>query len=133
MERHGIISGKGLLPYLGLTLGIGAVALAVIRVGYMAGAALGCAVGTVAYPILTQSAFGTRAYATIYGIITAANSLASSVCPIFTNSVYDGTGSYSPALVTSIVLALAVLGLLFTIRPLRPEEMNRKPDLEKMA
>lgn len=42
MERHGIISGKGLLPYLGLTLGIGAVALAVIRVGYMAGAALGC-------------------------------------------------------------------------------------------
>ena len=99
----------------------------------VAGAALGCAVGTVAYPILTQSAFGTRAYATIYGIITAANSLASSVCPIFTNSVYDGTGSYSPALVTSIVLALAVLGLLFTIRPLRPEEMNRKPDLEKMA
>mgnify|MGYP001068650610 CR=1 FL=1 len=99
----------------------------------VAGAALGCAVGTVAYPILTQSAFGTRAYATIYGIITAANSLASSVCPIFTNSVYDGTGSYRPALVTSIVLALAVLGLLFTIRPLRPEEMNRKPDLEKMA
>ena len=99
----------------------------------VAGAALGCAVGTVAYPILTQSAFGTRAYATIYGIITAANSLASSVCPIFTNSVYDGTGSYSPALVTSIVLALAVLGLLFTIRPLRPEEMDRKPDLEKMA
>ena len=42
MERHGIISGKGLLPYLGLALGIGAVALAVIRVGYMAGAALGC-------------------------------------------------------------------------------------------
>ena len=35
--------------------------------------------------------------------------------------------------VTSIVLTLAVLGLLFTIRPLRPEEMNRKPDLEKMA
>ena len=42
MERHGIISGKGWLPYLGLALGIGAVAPAVIRVGYMAGAALGC-------------------------------------------------------------------------------------------
>ncbi|MGI5883489.1 MAG: MFS transporter [Candidatus Spyradocola sp.] len=99
----------------------------------VAGAALGCAVGTVAYPILTQSAFGTRAYATIYGIITAANSLACSVCPIFTNSVYDGTGSYKMALLTSIVLTAAVLGLLFTIRPLRPEEMNCKPNMDNVA
>ena len=93
----------------------------------VAGAALGCAAGTVAYPILTQSAFGTRAYATIYGIISAANSLACSICPVFTNAVYDGTGSYAAALLTSIVLTVAVLGLLFTIRPLRPEEANCQP------
>jgi len=63
MERHGIISGKGLLPYLGLTLGIGAVALAVIRVGYMAGAALGC------LPILLQIPVFFALYATLDGAV----------------------------------------------------------------
>ena len=93
----------------------------------VAGASLGCAVGTVAYPLLTQSAFGTRAYATIYGIITAANSLACSICPIYTNTIYDTTGSYNAALLTSIALTAMALCLLFTIRPLKREEAQPDP------
>lgn len=85
------------------------------------GAGMGCAVGTVAYPILTQAAFGTRAYATIYGIISAANSLACSICPIYTGAVYDQTGSYNAALVTSIGLTVVAVVLLFLIRPLKRE------------
>ncbi len=94
----------------------------------VAGAALGCAVGTVAYPILTQAAFGTRAYAAIYGIISAANSLACSVCPIFTNAVYDGTGSYNAALLCSIAMTVVALLMLPIIRPLR-REAERETDM----
>lgn len=93
------------------------------------GAGMGCAVGTVAYPILTQAAFGTRAYATIYGIISAANSLACSICPIYTGAVYDQTGSYNAALISSIGLTVVAVVLLFLIRPLKRET----PVLEQTA
>ena len=86
----------------------------------VAGASLGCAVGTVAYPILTQAAFGTRAYTAIYGFISAANSLACSLAPIFSNAVYDATGSYNGALLTCVGLTILALCLLAFVRPLAP-------------
>ena len=86
----------------------------------VAGASLGCAVGTVAYPILTQAAFGTLAYTSIYGFISAANSLACSLAPVFSNAVYDATGSYNGALLTSVVLTILALCLLAFVRPLAP-------------
>lgn len=88
------------------------------------GAALGCAVGTVAYPILTQSAFGTRGYTTIYGVISAANSLACSIAPIFSSAMYDGTGSYNAALITCIVFVGIALSMLLIIKPIRRKEIT---------
>lgn len=88
----------------------------------VAGAALGCAVGTVAYPNLTQAAFGTVAYAAIYGIVSAANSLSNSIAPLYYSAVYDITGSYNIALITGIVLVGVSLLLLLIIKPIkRPE------------
>ena len=81
----------------------------------VAGASLGCAVGTVAYPILTQAAFGTLAYTSIYGFISAANSLACSLAPVFSKAV-----SYNGALLTSVVLTILALCLLAFVRPLAP-------------
>ena len=89
----------------------------------VAGAALGCAVGTVAYPNLTQAAFGTVAYATIYGIVSAANSLSNSVAPLYYSAIYDITGSYNIGLITGIVLVIVALLLLMLIKPIkRPEQ-----------
>ena len=82
------------------------------------GAALGCASGTVSYPILAQSAFGTRDYATIYGIVSAASSLAS---PLFFNRVYDATGSYNGALLTGIALTVLAQVMLQCVRPAKKE------------
>lgn len=88
----------------------------------VAGAALGCAVGTVAYPNLTQAAFGTVAYAAIYGIVSAANSLSNSIAPLYYSAVYDITGSYNIALITGMVLVGVSLLLLLVIKPIkRPE------------
>ncbi len=85
------------------------------------GAALGCASGTVSYPILAQSAFGTRDYATIYGIVSAASSLASSISPLFFNRVYDATGSYNGALLTGIALTVLAQVMLQCVRPAKKE------------
>lgn len=90
------------------------------------GAALGCAVGTVAYPILTQAAFGTMAYASIYGVVSAANSLSNSIAPLFSGAMYDATGSYNAALLVCIGLVGAALLLLLIIKPCkRPNEQNQ--------
>ena len=85
------------------------------------GAALGCASGTVSYPILAQSAFGTRDYATIYGIVSAANSLAGSISPLFFNRVYDATGSSNGALLTGIALTVLAQVMLQCVRPAKKE------------
>lgn len=92
----------------------------------VAGAALGCAVGTVAYPNLTQAAFGTVAYATIYGIVNAANSLSNSVAPLYYSAIYDATGSYNIALITGIVLVGVSLLLLCVIKPIARPENNEQ-------
>lgn len=112
------------LSVLAITVGLLGLLLGKVmpaHVMIVLGAALGCAVGTVAYPILTQAAFGTREYATIYGIISAFNSLACSIAPLFSGAVYDGTGSYNAALLTSVVLTGVALSMLFIVRPLKKD------------
>ena len=76
------------------------------------GAALGCASCTVSYPLLTRFAFGSAAYATLYGIINAANSLTTSLAPVVTNVLFDQTGSYNTALLGGLALCVVSLLLL---------------------
>ncbi len=83
------------------------------------GAALGCAAGTVAYPILTEAAFGTMEYATIYGIISAMHSLACSINPIFSNAIYDATKSYNIALWIGLAFVVVALSTLLIIKPVK--------------
>ena len=122
MKKATVIAS--LMVVLGLTgLLLGANGWAHVIV--VLGASLGCAVGTVAYPVLTQAAFGTVAYAAIYGIVSAANSLSNSVAPLFYSAVYDATGSYNAALITGIALVGVSLMLLLIIKPIqRPEDMD---------
>lgn len=76
------------------------------------GAALGCASCTVSYPLLTRFAFGSAAYATLYGVINAANSLTTSLAPVVTNVLFDRTGSYNTALLGGLALCVVSLLLL---------------------
>lgn len=87
-----------------------------VHVLIVLGAALGCASCTVAYPLLARYALGTAAYASLYGMINAANSLTTSLAPVLTNAVYDGTGSYRGALIAGIVLCFVSVFLLLPLK-----------------
>ena len=86
--------------------------LRVMHVLIVGGAALGCASCTVSYPQLTRYALGNVAFATLYGVINAANSLTTSLSPVITNALFDSTGSYNVALIMGIALCAAALFLL---------------------
>lgn len=59
------------------------------------GVALGCAYGTVATPIIVQTVFGKKDYASIVGIFTAMGNLGGVVSPILNGAAYDMFGSYN--------------------------------------
>ena len=69
---------------------------------------IGCAFGTVAPPIVTQSVFGLRDYSTIYGIVSAMGSFGSALAPVFAATVYDYTGSYKGAFAAVAVVLVGV-------------------------
>ncbi|MDO4836753.1 MAG: MFS transporter [Clostridia bacterium] len=92
----------------------------------IAGAALGCASCTVAYPLLARYALGTAAYASLYGMINAANSLTTSLAPVLTNAVYDYTGSYRGALIAGIVLCVISFFLLLPLKEEKTVVSGRK-------
>ena len=73
---------------------------------------LGCAFGTVAHPIITQSIFGLKDYSTIYGIVTAMGSLGGAMAPVFAASIYDASGSYKGAYLAMAAM-LAVITLIY--------------------
>lgn len=85
---------------------------------------LGCAAGTVAFPLLTQGVCGNRDYAMISGIVTAIGSLGGALCPVITNGMYDTLGNYHLAFIVCMALIMLVLVLTLVIRPMKKPEMN---------
>lgn len=84
--------------------------------------AIGCAAATILYPFLARYSFGSRAYTELYGMISAANSLWTSLGHLMQNGIYDATGSYNGAYIIGIVLSLLGLLLLPLMRKAVPEE-----------
>lgn len=77
-----------------------------MHIAVMIGSGLGCAMGSVSYPMLTEYACGKKDYPTVYGVIKAMNVLGGAVCPMLTNAIYDNTGSYDAALIMAAGLLL---------------------------
>lgn len=90
-----------------------------LHAGIVIGAAMGCASGTIAYPLLTQSICGNKDYAMISGIVTAIGSLGGALCPVITNGMYDQLGNYHLAFIICTVLTLLVLVMVLIIRPMK--------------
>ena len=61
--------------------------------------------------------FGTRAYATLYGVLYSAWTLGSGFGPKLTALVFERTGSYSPALMASAVFMTLSCLLLWRLGP----------------
>ena len=86
------------------------------------GASVGCAAGTVAFPLMTQAVFGNRDYTALAGLLMAVGNLGGCIAPFFGNAVFDTTGSYRMAyLAAGIVTALTVLSSLVVKTMKKPE------------
>ncbi len=94
-----------------------------LHVIIVAGAALGCAAGSVAYPLLTKSVLGDREFVVLNGIVMAVGSLGGTVCPIVNNAIYDRVKSYRPGFVIAVILTVVLLAITACMKVLKkPEE-----------
>jgi len=92
-----------------------------MHIAVILGGGLGCAMGSVSYPMLTEYACGRKDYSAIYGVITALSYVGGAVSPTLTNAIYDHTGSYDAALILAIsMMALAALAHAL-VRQIRPK------------
>ena len=74
--------------------------------------ALGLGIYTTLLPLVTRQIFGTREYAAIWGLLATCGSVGTIVANPIWGSVYDMTGSYTPALLVLPVLLTAAAWLL---------------------
>lgn len=65
---------------------------------------------------LTARYAGMRNYGTIFGFMTSVIALASAVGPLAAGLSYDRYGSYTPLLLTGVVISLVSGGLVFSLR-----------------
>ena len=107
--------GKVLLGLIGLYLS----QHPAMHIAVVIGSGLGCAMGSVSYPMLTEYACGRKDYAAVYGVINAMNVLGGAVCPTLTNAIYDSTGSYDMALIIAAGLLLLAAGCHTMVRRIR--------------
>ena len=84
-----------------------------VAAALLIGLAAGAEVDVIAYMIGRY--FGTRAYATLYGILYSAWTLGSGFGPKLTAIVFERAGSYSPALVASAALMTLSCVLLWRL------------------
>ena len=120
--RSAIVIACGCIM-LGL-FGLVAVKFAPAILLVVVGSGLGCAFGTVAYPILTTSMFGSKDYSNIYGIISVMTSLGQAISPFMVNTVYDMKGSYSPAYIICIAIAAVSCVVFLSVTPKQEKNSN---------
>ncbi|MBE5811875.1 MAG: MFS transporter [Clostridiales bacterium] len=120
-DRIGV-KRANLLAMSAVLLGLAGLYLAQYQGMHLAvvvGSGLGCAMGSVSYPMLTEYTCGKKDYAAVYGVINATNVLGGAVCPTLTNAIYDSTGSYDAALLMAVVLLLLAVGCHTMVRKIR--------------
>ena len=67
---------------------------------------LGNAFGSVGFPLISRSVFGERDHAAITGVLSAINSVGSTIGPILCGLIFDLNGSYYLAYLAMIVLLI---------------------------
>ena len=77
--------------------------------------ALGLGVNTTLMPLVARQIFGTREYASIWGLLVTVGSLGTIVANPLWGGTFDLTGSYTPALMAVPVLLLCAAGLLYRL------------------
>ena len=90
-----------------------------MHVAVVVGSGLGCAMGSVSYPMLTEYACGKKDYAAVYGVINALSVFGGAVCPTLTNAIYDSTGSYDAALILAFGLLLLAVACHTMVKRIR--------------
>jgi MFS family permease len=88
---------------------------AAVTAALLIGLAAGAEVDVIAYMIGRY--FGTRAYATLYGVLYSAWTLGSGFGPKLFAIVFERTGSYSPGLLAAAVLMTLSCLLLWRLGP----------------
>lgn len=74
--------------------------------------ALGLGINTTLMPLVARQIFGTREYASIWGLMVAVSSVGTVVANPLWGGVFDMTGSYTPALILVPVLLCVAAWLL---------------------
>ena len=79
--------------------------------------AFGMGLVTTLMPIVTRFVFGAREFASIWGLLATASSVGSFLSTPVWGMVYDGFGSYDPALLVSpVLLAAALAAMLLALK-----------------
>lgn len=79
--------------------------------------AIGGGVITTLMPMVARTVFGSKEYAAIWSILATASSVGSFAATPVWGVVYDGTGSYTPALFTATALLIAALAAIVSSLP----------------
>ena len=79
--------------------------------------ALGLGINTTLMPLVARQVFGTREYASIWGVLVTCGSLGTIVANPLWGGVYDLTGSYTAALLAVPVLLLLAARILNRLLP----------------
>jgi MFS family permease len=89
-------------------------------------ALLGMGVGgwMTAISLLTSSSFGLIAYGTIYGVLSAFQSIGGAIAPIISGYFYDSTGSYHRAFITMLIIIALGIPVILAIRRPKPVATN---------
>ena len=108
-----------------IMLGVFAAAFALLLIPAMAWPglmvmALGLGVNTTLMPLVARQIFGTREYASIWGLLVTAGSLGTIVANPLWGGTFDLTGSYAPALMVVPGLLLCAAGLLHWLLKNKP-------------
>jgi len=83
-------------------------------VGALTLSGLGNAFGTVSYPVLARTLYGSREYPSVTGFFMSANSLGSAIGPTVCGAVYDATGSYNGAFIV-MAAGIAVVAVALNL------------------
>lgn len=113
-----------IMEVVGLT-GMFFAALQPMHIMIIVGASIGCAAGTVAFPLMTQAVFGNRDYTALAGLMMAVGNLGGCIAPFFSNVIFDNTGSYKIAYIAAAVVTLLTIISAIVVRTIKkPEAEN---------
>ncbi len=112
-------------PYVCTIIGLFGAALArypVALVPMVCCCGIGGAYGSVGFPILIRSYYGSKDYGSIYGLVIAVLRLGDMITPVFMGAVFDTMGTYVPAYWLMLAATLVVgVGCILNLQRLEKQ------------